>query len=566
MNLKLAAGLLACITLGSITQAAVVDITDDSIKVGETKSWTADNRYILHGKVCVENGARLNIAAGTVVCGDPSDGKDASVLIICRGGRIYAQGTADKPIIFTSVLDTAAWDSKHAQLPLTNDSRGLWGGFNVFGRAPVNIKGGVCTDVKDDETLTDSTKVYFGDSTNANPNDTSGVLEYISIRYTGITDKAQIKGLVFGGVGKGTKVDHIENVLSSEDGIGMRGGNVDVKYMISAFHAGDGLFAEMGYQGRVQYYFGIMNVVEGPAVNGCMTKIEHNGATNAPNTIPQMYNFTFIGTGINNPDTWKYKYGIYFKKDGAGTIANSILTQCSNYGVYVEDKGAAGTAGDSASCRARLDHDSLIIKNNIIYGFGHGNTIDSISMGLAFLQKYLTADSNHNTFADPQIAHFSWTREGKLDPRPAASGPATQNVAAVPKDGFFDSTGFKGAFEPGKSLWASGWSFLSNTGVFSSDATPVFKNQISSVNISNCNLLVTGTGITRIISWNQSKAADVTISLHSVDGKQIAVLSNGYTTAGKKNVTVSLKGIPSGLYVVHFKSGNQIETRLMGRI
>jgi hypothetical protein len=107
MNLKLTASLLACMVLWSVAQAAVVDIYPDSIPAGATKTWTANNRYIMHGKIVLNGGARLNIQAGTVICGCAESGAGAADLLVCRGSRIYAEGTAAKPIIFTSVWDTA---------------------------------------------------------------------------------------------------------------------------------------------------------------------------------------------------------------------------------------------------------------------------------------------------------------------------------------------------------------------------------------------------------------------------------------------------------------------------
>jgi hypothetical protein len=57
--------------------------------------------------VFVEEGATLIIPAGTVIRGKvvPSTGELASALIIARGGRIEATGTAEEPIIMTTELD-----------------------------------------------------------------------------------------------------------------------------------------------------------------------------------------------------------------------------------------------------------------------------------------------------------------------------------------------------------------------------------------------------------------------------------------------------------------------------
>ena len=548
-------GIAVAGVLAAQASAEWVNINDDSIQAGQTQTWSSSNKYILHGKVCIENGARLYIPAGTKVYADGNSADSASMLIVCRGGRLYAQGTAEIPIVFTSIYDTLS-----APLPLTNDARGLWGGINIFGRAPLNVPGGVA-DLSGDITLADTSKLRYGDSTAANPYDTSGILHYVSIRYTGMSDKSQIKGCFLACVGKGTIIDHIESFLGAEDGINLTGGTVDLKYVISAFQAGDGLYSEGGYQGRIQYYFGIQNVVEGPAVNGCMTKIESDDLGAYPLTIPQIYNATYIGTGVSNPDTWKYKYGIYFKANGAGTIANSILTQCSNYGMYVEDKGPMGSA-TKPSCRARLDSGSLVLKSNIIYGFGKGDTIDSIAKALPFLQSYLTADSNKNTFADPQIAGFSWLRDGKLDPRPSVSGSATQNVAMTPADGFFDQTTYRGAFAPTGSLWTTGWSALATTDIFKADAVTFTKNN-SMASKPAPNMRIAGRGNCRQLSWNQTSAGKSSVTLFATNGKSVRLYETGYQPVGARSLAISLKGIPAGLYVLKVQYSGVMQSGLV---
>src|ERR1700741_1437873 len=55
--------------------------------------------YKLRGLVYVTNGAILTIEPGTKIVGE--NGKNGA-LIITRGAKIIADGTADKPIVFTS--------------------------------------------------------------------------------------------------------------------------------------------------------------------------------------------------------------------------------------------------------------------------------------------------------------------------------------------------------------------------------------------------------------------------------------------------------------------------------
>ena len=55
-------------------------------------------------RVSVESGSTLTIPAGTIIKAASGTGADASTLIM-PGGKIIANGTADAPIIMTSVSD-----------------------------------------------------------------------------------------------------------------------------------------------------------------------------------------------------------------------------------------------------------------------------------------------------------------------------------------------------------------------------------------------------------------------------------------------------------------------------
>ncbi|OUV37687.1 MAG: hypothetical protein CBC62_07645, partial [Opitutia bacterium TMED102] len=79
-----------------LLKAETITVSDSDID-GDVK-WTSDNEYVLSGFLYVEDGESLTIEAGTVVRGMPGTGANASALVVARGGKIYAQGTAEKPI------------------------------------------------------------------------------------------------------------------------------------------------------------------------------------------------------------------------------------------------------------------------------------------------------------------------------------------------------------------------------------------------------------------------------------------------------------------------------------
>jgi hypothetical protein len=188
--------------------AADVQVTE-SIASGKRTIWTSDNTYHLNGRIFVEGGAELHIEAGTVVKGLPGDSTDASVLIVARGGKIFAEGTATKPIIFT-----AESDDLNDPLNPAYDTKGLWGGLIILGNAPINASGGE-TNIEGIPT-TDPRGLYGG----TDENDNSGVLRYVSIRHGGISigEGNEINGLTMGGVGRGTTIEYIEVFANLDDG------------------------------------------------------------------------------------------------------------------------------------------------------------------------------------------------------------------------------------------------------------------------------------------------------------------------------------------------------------
>lgn len=67
--------------------------------IAGAETWSNSNYWVLRGAVFVDEGAELNIQAGTTVIGESGS---VGTLIVRRGGRLNAIGTAAQPIVFTS--------------------------------------------------------------------------------------------------------------------------------------------------------------------------------------------------------------------------------------------------------------------------------------------------------------------------------------------------------------------------------------------------------------------------------------------------------------------------------
>ena len=87
--------------LGSCKPEEPIVPTTNTELVGtltENKTLTADKVWTLKGYVYVPEGITLTIEAGTKII---SDVTEKGALCIERGGKIYANGTAEQPIVFT---------------------------------------------------------------------------------------------------------------------------------------------------------------------------------------------------------------------------------------------------------------------------------------------------------------------------------------------------------------------------------------------------------------------------------------------------------------------------------
>ena len=107
------------LALGGAAHAADIMV---SANITTSETWTSNNTYTLTLPIYVEDGATLTIEPGTVIRGETESAagaNDPGALVIARGGKIRAVGTAEAPIVFTNLVDdniganpgTAPYDS-----------------------------------------------------------------------------------------------------------------------------------------------------------------------------------------------------------------------------------------------------------------------------------------------------------------------------------------------------------------------------------------------------------------------------------------------------------------------
>ncbi|MBR9998660.1 MAG: right-handed parallel beta-helix repeat-containing protein [Cyclobacteriaceae bacterium] len=227
--------------------------------ITEDATWTADKVYILGGRITVLDGVTLTIEPGTIIKGEAGTGSNATALLVARGGMLMAEGTAQAPIIFTSVADEIQPEDmaagEFASPNLDPDVNGLWGGVLILGRAPISAKNeqGDVTELQIEGIPTSDPNGLFGGD---DPSDNSGIITYISIRHggTNIGSGNEINGLTLGGVGSGTTISNVEIVANQDDGIEWFGGTVSVTNAVVWNAGDDGIDTDQAWSGTVENF------------------------------------------------------------------------------------------------------------------------------------------------------------------------------------------------------------------------------------------------------------------------------------------------------------------------
>ncbi|HAP70760.1 MAG TPA: hypothetical protein DCR04_13750 [Flavobacteriales bacterium] len=300
-----------------------------SANISESTTWTADKVYQLGGRITVLDGVTLTIEPGTIIKGEAGSGANATALLVARGGKLMAEGTASLPIIFTSVADEITPEQvaggNFVSPNLDPTANGLWGGVIVLGKASISAS---ASEVAIEGIPTTDSNGLYGGSTD---DDNSGSLKYISIRHGGsnIGSGNEINGLTLGGVGSGTTIENIEVVSNQDDGIEWFGGAVNVKNVVVWNVGDDGLDTDQAWKGTVDNF-----VIITPAGHS----FELDGPEGSAPGSQTIKNGNVYASDISDPDPeeWKVSGDLINTDDNSEvsleniTIFNAAPTQQVN--------------------------------------------------------------------------------------------------------------------------------------------------------------------------------------------------------------------------------------------
>ena len=338
------------ITTAAIPNKPIVEVTG---VITANTTWTADKIYKLKGFVRVGNdptvtdvpaknsGPTLTIQPGTVIYGEKAT---KGTLIIQRGAKIIAEGTATSPIVFTS------------ESAVGTKEPGDWGGLVICGRASNNQPGGVFE-------LEGGYKAFSGGGTSPDNADNSGSLKYVRIEYAGVpvNPNQEVNSLTLGAVGSETKIEYVMCTYGLDDSFEWFGGTVNAKYLIAYKGLDDDFDVDFGFSGFVQFGLGVRGatLADQSGSNGFEVDNNGQGSDAVPFTSGTFSNMTIIGPKATRetPISLQFQSAAQLRRNNKLKIHNSFFTGYPN-GIFID---GANTAANAAA-------NELVLKNNVVAG------------------------------------------------------------------------------------------------------------------------------------------------------------------------------------------------------
>ncbi|HEY0883517.1 MAG TPA: hypothetical protein VGD87_18420, partial [Archangium sp.] len=311
-----------------------IDVVNVTADITTDTTWTKNNLYVLKQLTYV-NGATLTIEAGTTIAGD-----SASALIVSRGARLVASGTASEPVVFTSSLPVGQRGS----------AQGDWGGLVFLGRASINTLGGE----NNAEGLADEARNKYGGTDDAYD---CGTLKYVRVEFAGrpLSANNELNGITFNACGSATTVDYVQVHRGVDDGVEIFGGTVNLKHVVITGSDDDGLDWDKGWRGKAQFV--IAAQIPGRGNHGIEADNDASNADLMPRSAPTLFNVTLVG---RNPDTAASEgpsRGLILRAGTAGSLANLLVTNFTDKGFIV----------DGNPSKAQWTAGALSVKNSLFF-------------------------------------------------------------------------------------------------------------------------------------------------------------------------------------------------------
>ncbi|WP_370187679.1 hypothetical protein [Qipengyuania sp.] len=363
-------------------------------------------------------------------------------LNVNRGNTIQANGTADRPIVFTS--------RDNVQGLNTDNSSGQWGGVVLSGRAPITdciAPGATPGTVACERQVEGAAQpALFGGAT---PGDSSGSMTYVQIRYSGfvLSGDNELQSLTPSGIGSGTTLRNIMSFNSSDDGVEFFGGRVNFRNLVIVGAEDDGLDSDTGVKLNAQNVI----VIQRPGVGDTIIEADSNNGLEdqTPRQNTKISNATFIANSGTGDQAIRIRGGTDY------TIVNSILVDQSGATPCLRiDLPETIRAAD-----ASLDEAGPPVFNSFVMDCAVDFRDGSGGVTAAQTQSFFDAGSNTDSnFTNTlTMTYVNGTNENAVtvfDPTVFSS--------------FFTLPTNIGAVYPGNETWVQGWTCNSSFANFGS--------------------------------------------------------------------------------------------------
>lgn len=529
---------LFCSLLLTIAFSANAQISKSG-NITANETWTNNNIYLLNGFVYVKSGVTLTIQAGTIIKGSFAN---KGSLIIERGGKLIADGTASMPIVFTSEKNVG------------QRNYGDWGGIILCGNASVNLPANAANGTAAGEGLIEGgVGSIYGGGASPNDDDSSGVLRYVRIEFPGIAfqPNSEINGLTMGAVGRKTVIENIQVSYSGDDSYEWFGGTVNCKYLVAYRGFDDDFDADNGYRGKVQFAVSLRDpaVADVSGSNGFESDNDGTGTGNTPLTQPIFSNVSIFGpysfgTTINA----QYRRGAHLRRNTRACIYNSVI---AGYPV--------GLLIESATTHTNATNNDLQFRNNVLVNMAdtlaantnaNPNNVDgSFDITSWFtttgfnnqqigLESSLLINSLSLTVPDLLIGATS----------PLASGSDFTNSNLT--DPFFTPTTYVGAFGTSGN-WMATWTEFDPQNELYNSAVGIQEQTA----VSSSTLYPNPANDQMNIAINADERADFQILAYDLTGK-VVLSENREFSSGLTVLNYDVKGWSNGIYFVRISSAS----------
>jgi len=447
----------------------VVQVTAD---ITTNTTWTSNNIYQLTRIVSVANGATLTVQPGTRVIGGPITAGVAppvTALMVLRGSRLEAIGTAEAPIIFTSSAAAG------------NRFPGDWGGVILVGNATSNRTGRT---VVEGPAPADTVGWNGGNL----DNDNSGAMVYTRVEFAGAAAilNVELNSYSMYAVGRSSRFEYNQAIRGLDDMFEWFGGTQDSRYLVSYESGDDHYDAAEGHRGRHQYLIALQT---GPrvsprpgnpgALSGEQNGFEIDGCGSAsgtcaagfnstPYSMPVFANFTIIGPG---PGVLPVRsggdggVGMLVRRGTGGVWMNGVVGRWPEAGLSVFDPETS----------TRITQDSLNIRNVLF--IDNPRTFDVVGATNRFGTEdrftganiTSSSDAAHTLFVSVPTAATTIANGAAIDWRPATgsairtggTGTTLPGLIGNRVNNYFGGTmagtTFRGAVAPDVTPWYAGW-------------------------------------------------------------------------------------------------------------